>query len=180
VARARFERLVAEHFDGVWQLFRRLGLQSSEADDATQEVYLVAAWRMADIEPGREFAFLYGTALRMVANLRRRQARRNVDDEALAKLFDPTPSADELTDLKRLRELFDAALDRMDEELRVVLVLFELEGMTVPQIAELVGAPPGTVSSRLRRGREELLATWKRLEAAAKSRGGGRWRGGRR
>jgi RNA polymerase sigma-70 factor, ECF subfamily len=173
VSSARLERLVADHFDAIWRLLRRLGLPASEADDAAQEVLLVAAKRMAEIEPGKEQSFLYGTALRVAANARRR-ARARPDGGELETLIDSAPLADELTDLKRLRELFDAALGRMEEELRVVLVLFEVEGLSAPEIADVVGVPVGTVASRLRRGREKLLATWKRLEAGAVSRGGGR------
>jgi RNA polymerase sigma-70 factor, ECF subfamily len=52
-------------------------------------------------------------------------------------------------------------LDAMPIELRAVFVLFELEGMTSPEIAAISGLPPGTVASRLRRARErfrELVA----------------------
>ena len=53
----------------------------------------------------------------------------------------------------------------MELELKATFVLFELEELTVPQIADLLGVPPGTVSSRLRSARAEFQAAVKRLQA---------------
>ena len=50
-------------------------------------------------------------------------------------------------------------------ELRVVFVLFELEELSVPEIAKIVGVPEGTASSRLRRAREEFQKAAKRVRA---------------
>jgi RNA polymerase sigma-70 factor (ECF subfamily) len=56
-------------------------------------------------------------------------------------------------------------LESWPEELRTAFVLFELEGLSVPEIAELTETKSGTVASRLRRGRELFLAAVKRLKA---------------
>src|SRR3954451_20251671 len=64
--------LFERHYASVWRLLRRFGVQSSQVDDATQEVFWVAARRLADIQAGREQAFLYGIALRVALNERRR------------------------------------------------------------------------------------------------------------
>ena len=47
-------------------------------------------------------------------------------------------------------------LRQMSDDLRTVFVLFEIEGMTVPEVAEVVGIPLGTAASRLRRAREKF------------------------
>jgi RNA polymerase sigma-70 factor (ECF subfamily) len=61
--------------------------------------------------------------------------------------------------------LLDVALDQLPRELRTVLVLFELEGLPVKDIAELEAIPVGTAASRLRRAREEFSQVAKRLRA---------------
>jgi RNA polymerase sigma-70 factor (ECF subfamily) len=66
----------------------------------------------------------------------------------------PLPGPDELSDQKRARELLNRVLEDMTLELRTVFILFELEGLRSPEIAEMVGVPLGTVASRLRRARE--------------------------
>src|SRR5205814_5526355 len=67
----RLERMFREHHAVVWRMLRCRGLGPDAAADATQEVFLVAAQRLADIEPERERAFLIGTALRVAHTARR-------------------------------------------------------------------------------------------------------------
>ena len=73
-------------------------------------------------------------------------------------------------DRARARVLLDAILNAMPEELRTVFVLFELEQLGTPQIAELLGLPRGTVASRMRRAREDFEARVQRLEAQRRGR----------
>jgi RNA polymerase sigma-70 factor (ECF subfamily) len=162
----RLTTMVEEHFDFVWRTLRRVGVPEADADDAAQEVFLVAARRLGDIELGRERAFLVGTAIR-VASTRRRSARRRPDapDERAADAPDPSPDPEALASRREARRTLDLVLDEMAEELRVVFVLFELEELAAPEIAALVGIPTGTVASRLRRARESFHATVRRLRA---------------
>jgi RNA polymerase sigma-70 factor (ECF subfamily) len=147
--------MVVEHFDFIWRLLRRIGVPPAEIDDAAQQVFLVAIDRVDDIVIGRERAFLFGTATRVAATARRRRARESPSGVADAA-HDSLPLADELTDQKKARELLDTVLDGLDDDLRVIFVLFELDGMRLAEIAELTSLPLGTVSSRLRRGREQF------------------------
>ncbi|HTQ08109.1 MAG TPA: sigma-70 family RNA polymerase sigma factor [Polyangiaceae bacterium] len=150
-------RLVEEHFDFIWRLVRRLGLSVSDADDATQEVFIVAARRITSIESGRERTFLYGTALRVLANARRgARRRREQPGTELAELAASARGPDELLDDERARTRLDALLAELPLELRRVVVLAELEELSVPEIATLEGLPLGTAASRLRRARERL------------------------
>lgn len=162
--------LFQTHYAAVWRLLRRFGVPAAQLDDAAQEVFWVAARRFADIEPGREKAFLYGVALRVASNeLRRAQANAEVTlplaDLELV-LGDVAPTPEESLEQRRALALLDRALGRLPLELRTVLVLFELEGLEVSKIAEIEGLPLGTASSRLRRAREEFAAIAKRLRAA--------------
>jgi RNA polymerase sigma-70 factor (ECF subfamily) len=154
---ALIERLVLDHFDFIWRLLRRFGLEPSDADDAAQEVFIVAARRVASIERGRERPFLYGTALRVLANVRRgMRRRRETDGDVLAELPTTSRPVDELIDDERARAELDQLLAQLPPELRRVLVLAEIEGLSVPEIASLESIPLGTAASRLRRARERL------------------------
>ena len=160
---ARVAAMLRTYFRDVWRIVRRFGVPESSADDATQEVFIVASRRLEDIAPGSERAFLFASAVRVAANVRRSLgARRECpEDDSRPEGVDPLPSAEALLDQKRLRQLLDRVLDELSDDLRVSFVLYELEGMSSPEIAELLGIPLGTVASRLRRAREafEFAAT---------------------
>ncbi len=153
---ARVASLLRHHFRDVWRLVRRFGVPEHYADDAAQEVFIIASRRLPDIAPGSERPFLLASAVRVAANLRRAVgARRECsDDEGRPERVDPRPNPEALLDQKRLRQMLDNVLDRLSTDLRVTFVLYELEGLSAPQIAELLGIPLGTVASRLRRARE--------------------------
>jgi RNA polymerase sigma-70 factor (ECF subfamily) len=169
---SRLERMAAEHMVFVWRVIRRLGLQASEADDGVQEVFVVAAQRIADIEPGKERAFLFGAARRVARGLRR--VRRPEPSEHADTWRDEAPGPEEISDRKRARERLDAILEEMDDDLREVFVLYEIEGLTLPEIAEVTGAPLGTVTSRLRRARSVFETKCRRFEMPGFRRGGER------
>jgi len=149
----RLGRLIAAEYRLVWRLLRRFGVPESAVDDATQQVFLVIAERLDEIRPESERSFAFGTALRVAQTLRRRSAREGeLDPEHSAH----GPLPDELTDQRRACERLDRVLDQLPDDLRSVFVLFELEGMTSPEIATLTGLALGTVASRLRRAREQF------------------------
>ncbi len=156
------------HYASVWRLLRRFGVPAAELDDHAQEVFWVAARRFADLQPGREAAFLYGVAVRVASNVARRgkSTPLSAQDEAFEALIDPGPSPEEALNQRQALLLLDQVLDRMPLELRTVFVLFELEGISVIDIAEIEGIPVGTASSRLRRARQEFSAISKRAQAA--------------
>ena len=159
--------LFRTHYASIWRLLRRLGVRPAQLDDAAQEVFWVAARRLADIRSGSESSFLYGVALRIAAHETRREraAPPIADVDALSAVADLAPSPEEQLDARRARRLLDWVLDRMPLELRAVFVLFELEGLEVREIAALHELPVGTASSRLRRAREEFSALAKRARA---------------
>jgi len=155
------------HYASIWRLLRRLGVREAQLDDCAQEVFWVAARRFAEIEPGREHPFLYGVALRVAAQEVRRQRAQQagVALDAAPPLVAADPSPEQALAAREERALLDRVLDAMGHELREVLVLFELEGLSVQAIAALYGIPLGTASSRLRRAREEFSAIAKRVRA---------------
>ncbi len=168
---ARLTGLLRAHYLGVWRTLRRLGLDAPSADDATQEVFIVLSRRLNEVREGCEKTFVLSCAVRVAANYRRTwRVRHEVADErALAGEPDPRPSAEQLLDQKRFRQALDELLEGWPEDIRVAFVLFELEGLSVPEISQVTETKQGTVASRLRRARELFQAAAKRLRARAAS-----------
>lgn len=166
--RARFERLFAAHYRWVWCFLRRLGVPLGVVDDAAQQVFLVASERLASIEPAKERAFLAGVATRTAANARRLQARRREEPEPEAGTVPGSGrNPEELLDWKQRREKLDAWLSVLELELRAPFVLFELDGLSLVEIADLLSLPLGTVKTRLRRARTLFLEAARRSEGGA-------------
>jgi RNA polymerase sigma-70 factor (ECF subfamily) len=164
-------QLVEIHADFVWRSLRRLGVPDGSADDATQQVFLVAQAKLGHIQTGRERAFLFSVALNVAAHVRRSGARRREVSEAHAlELADPRPLPDAELDARRARALLDEVLDALSVELRTVFVLFELEEMSMAEISDVLEIPPGTVASRLRRAREEFHKVAERVRARVERR----------
>jgi RNA polymerase sigma-70 factor (ECF subfamily) len=162
----RVRRVVDAHFDFVWRLLRRLGVSESDADDATQQVFVVAAQRMDTILEGSERTFLFGTALRTAATLRRNSKRRERWVETRpADTACPEATPDEALERRQALALLDHLLEELPDDLRVVFVLCELEELTAPEIAALQNIPVGTVASRLRRARKEFSERLRRFQA---------------
>jgi RNA polymerase sigma-70 factor (ECF subfamily) len=151
--RARLRTAFEQNYAGVWRFLRRMGVPTDRADDASQQVFLIALTALDRIVVGCERGFLYGTAARVAAGYRR-QAVREVPTTELDVHASPLPAPDDLTDQKRAREVLDAIIDCMELDLRTVFVLAELDGFTAPEIAQALGIPLGTATSRLRRARE--------------------------
>jgi RNA polymerase sigma-70 factor (ECF subfamily) len=114
---------------------------------------------MRDIDPGKEKAFLIQTAIRLAASARRARAlSREVLTAELPEVSDGRPSPEQLSDQARTLRILDGVLAQMDLDLRSVFVLYEIEEMTMAEIAAVLQVPAGTVASRLRRAREDFLA----------------------
>ena len=163
----RLTELLRNHYTQVWRTVRHFGVDELFADDAVQKVFMVLADKLDDVIVGSEGRFLLSAAVRIASNYRQSWHHRHqvFDERALADERDPLPTAEQLLDEKRLREAFDELLERWPEDIRTAFVLFELEGLTMPEIAELTEAKIGTVASRLRRGRALFQAGVKRLKA---------------
>jgi len=168
--------MVDDHFAFIWRSLRGLGVPAHAADDAAQRVFWLAHQKLDSIEVGCEKSFLFSLARGTAANQRRSSARsREVSDSAaLDESLDESPSPEELSSMKQARQLLDKALDELPIELRTVFVLFELEGLTMAEIADVAAIAPGTVASRLRRARVEFHGIASRLQARVRAAGGNR------
>lgn len=159
-----FDVLYDEHFDVVWRTARRLGVPEAGADDVVQDVFLVLHRRLAEYDGRTPIKrWILGITVRVVGDHRRRYRRKDApcvpqpadsDGNVLLASSRPPPSA-ELEQQEQVR-LLEQLLGQLPEDKREVLVLSELEEMTVPEIAELLGANVNTVYTRLRAARQEF------------------------
>jgi RNA polymerase sigma-70 factor (ECF subfamily) len=163
-----FGDVYREHVGFVWRTLRHLGVAEADAEDAVQDVFVVVSDKLASFEGRSSLStWIYGICLR-VAQARRRRAhvRREVaTDPAELPIAEGGADGREAAERREAEALLDAILDTMPLEQRAVFTLFELEGATSEQIAELTGAPLGTVYSRLRLARETFRRATQRLEA---------------
>ena len=159
--------MVDAHFDFIWRSLRGLGVPAASVDDAAQQVFLTASQKLETITEGSERSFLFATARGIAANARRSQLRNRelLDEDALASHVDGAPDPEEVAASRQARIVLDRILDGLPEDLRTVFLLYELEGQTTAEIAALLGAPMGTVASRLRRAREEFQGAARRYQA---------------
>ncbi len=158
----RITAIVRAEHDFIWRLLRRLGIPAASVDDATQQVFCVAARRVDDIKPGSERSFLFGAAVRVASDRRRSREFRDPPVEQAGEEMDPAPNPEELAETRQRRVILQEILESMPMELRAVIILFELEQMTKLEVSELLGIPVGTAVSRLRRAREEFKACARR------------------
>jgi RNA polymerase sigma-70 factor, ECF subfamily len=162
-----FEELLAEHLDALYRTALRLCRgRKSDAEDLLQDAMLRAFERFGELrDPGAIKAWLFTILTRTNLNRIRTQRRRaemlasDLDErefeEALAS-WRGAEAPDELVDTALVRERLAAAVEGLDEQLRAVLWLSDVEGFRQREVAEMLGIPEGTVASRLFRARRIL------------------------
>lgn len=154
-----FRAVYDEHFAFVWRMLWRLGVWPGSVADAAQDVFVVVNRRLSDVR-GAELvqSFIYGVVVRVAGDYRRLQRRKGLVGAADCDEVPDgrTPSAYDHVQRKEAVALLDRLLDELDEQRREVLVLVELEGLSVPDVAKLVGANVNTIYTRLRRGRHDF------------------------
>ena len=163
------ERIYEQHADFVYRNLRRLGVPSGDLGDAMQEVFLTVHRTLAEFEGRSSVATWLFTICRSVARDRRQRAHRRyevADDDRLDQEPALGPELALVLEQREKLVLLDQLLETLDEEQRLVFVLFELENMTGSEIAQALGIPSGTVFSRLRLARVAFRAALGRHRAA--------------
>src|SRR5688572_22819203 len=146
VYRAWFERVVR------W--LPAMGVQRADLEDVAQEVFVIVQRRLTGFDGANLPAWLYAIALRVATNHRRLAWFRRIllapDDTAA----DPAPTPE--GDLERAQLLYRAEqlLEQLPRKQRRAFVLFEIEGYSGEEIAELEGIPLATVWTRVHHARK--------------------------
>jgi len=157
--RGSFEEIILPHLDAAHNLARWLVRGSDDADDVVQEACLRAFRYFSTFRGGNARAWL----LRIVRTTAFTCLQKN-RGQKLATEFDETIHRDACEALNPETlllqgadsRLLEQAMNHLPDRLREVLMLRELEDLSYKEIAEIVGAPVGTVMSTLFRARERF------------------------
>jgi RNA polymerase sigma-70 factor (ECF subfamily) len=147
-----------------WRVLKRHGVAERQLEDACQEVFLVAHRRRDDFEGRADVrTWLYGIALRVALNFRRkaRRARETLGEAPPEPVLEATQPDD--LDRKQLAALIEAALGELSESKREVFALYEIEDMTMAEVARTLGVPENTALYRLYGAREGIKAYVERM-----------------
>lgn len=141
----------------VWRSLRRLGVREADVEDVCQEVFMVVHRKLSTFEGRSKLTtWIYGICVRTASDYRRRAHRRH--EEPTDSPPDERESAPQLKELERRRALaqLDNALDTLDEARRAVFVLYEVEELSMPEVAKTLGIPLQTAYSRLHAARKQV------------------------
>jgi len=162
--RAAFGQLVERFAPQARRVARAVLQDPHDADDAAQDAFLAALVKLDQYDPRRPFG---PWLMRIVANAatdrRRRRTVRQVEPLA-PELTGGGPRPDREAEQSALGDRLRAALAELPERRRIAVVLFDVDGYSHAEIAQILGIPEGTVRSEVfhaRRRLRELLANWR-------------------
>ena len=153
-----FERVYDQHFCDVRRWVRAQGARPSDVDDLVQEVFMVAHRRLAHFDGENLAGWLYTITARKVRDARRvawfkyfcsLRARSSYDPPVKITPLDELETSEKLALLKR-------ALTKLTAKQRAALVLYDIEGYTGEEIAQLQASPLNTVWTRIYKARQVL------------------------
>jgi len=158
-SRALYER----YAQPVFRFLSALGVPPEEREDAAQDVFIAVYRGLKQFRGDAQLStWIYRIAARHASHLGRRRRMRSFLSLLPWHEAEPEPQDDPAEKASDLR-LLDRLLDKLSPKKRMVLVLFEIEGLGVNEIAIVMGCPPNTVWSRLRHARAELVKAARRI-----------------
>ena len=162
---AEFLKLVHKHKAQIYQNALYLLGNREDAEDITQETFIKAWENCAELRPKTARSWLLKCAQNLCFNLLKRQKFQvpltDGDDEELETLMHthsgrPNPSPDELVIQQELKDSVHCAIKKLPPDMRSVIIMRELNGMSFKEIAEVLEQPEGTVKSTAFRARKKL------------------------
>jgi RNA polymerase sigma-70 factor (ECF subfamily) len=163
-----FDHIYDRWFDEVARWVRSLGGPLADAEDVTQEVFVVVRRQLSRFDGANLGGWLYRITARTVSSHRRRAWVRRVmlrrPDVALEEIAESGSTPAELLEQKEARRAFYRLADRLNEKHRTPFILFEVEGYSGDEIAELLGITVATVWTRLHRARQQFFAALSRAK----------------
>lgn len=151
-----FNEIMRIHENRVFSVCLRIMGNRDQALDATQDAFLTV-FRKAHQFKGKSAlgTWIYRIAVNTCYDQIRKAKRR--PSQPLPEHLDPADdNAEAAVDAAGIRPDIKKALDRLPVEFRAAVVLSDMEGLSMPETAEVLGIPVGTVKSRVFRGRRLL------------------------
>jgi RNA polymerase sigma-70 factor (ECF subfamily) len=150
-----FDVLIAAYMRPAFQMAYRVVGHREDAEDLLQESFLAAYQYLDSFDVARPFGpWLNRIVLNRGANLRRSRTRRQTEPETEA--VSAAPSALEESTRTEARELLNRALATLSERQRLIVTLFDVDGLTSTEIGERLELAPGTVRWHLHEARRVL------------------------
>lgn len=163
-----FREVYDRHFGFVWRCLRALGVGSAHLDDAAQEVFLAVHRGLPGFRGEAALrTWLYGIVHNVAFKQRRTAARKGRAEPLFTEPIGAGPSPDEQAQDAQAAEFVARFAASLDDKKRDVFVLALVEGLTIPEVAEILGVPLNTAYTRLRSVRAELRAALERHGAKA-------------
>lgn len=155
-----FEPLYAAYFHHVTRWARAFGCPAADIDDVAQETFLVVRRRLDQFQGGNAAGWLYRITQHVTRGHRRRAWLRRVLQQrpelSLPEACEAGPV--EALEQREARRQMQAVLARMTERRRTTFFLFEIEGYSGEEIAQLEGVAVNTIYTRLHHARREFMA----------------------
>lgn len=152
-----FTAVYRAHFAYVIRALRRLGVREADLPDLAHDVFVVVHRKLSSFDPSRPMKpWLFGIAFRTALDKKRRHAsfKESLSDDAGERHPSLVPAADDLVAAREAHDVVMRALDALNDDQRAVFVMHELEGLSMPEICEVIDAPLNTLYSRLRLARD--------------------------
>lgn len=166
--RVDFDAMFLREFDYVWFTLRRLGVHARDLEDVTHDVFLLVHRHFERFDTTRPLRpWLFGFAYRAASDYRRLARHRLEVRGDLTDMSDPASSTADRAAARQSLGLAWAALERLDLDRRAVFVLHEVEGYSVPEIADALQIPLNTAYSRLRVARGEFARAVQHIRGGA-------------
>ena len=151
-----FDELVRLHIGRALRIARRLVPTHEDAEDVVQDAFLSAMRAINSFDIARPFGpWLTRIVVNQGITFRRARARRQ-DEGLSADLPSAGPSPVQLTERNEITDRFRAALELLSEQQRLMVQLFEVDGLSSPEIARLTGLSDGTVRWHIHAARKVL------------------------
>lgn len=148
----------------VWRVLRRLGVAESDVEDVCQEVFVVVHRKLPEFEHRSAVTtWVYGICVHTASDYRKRMGRRRevVTGEPPEQVSVLDPHQD--LEVRQAREQLDSVLGELDDDKRSVFVLYEIEQLSMNDVAVAVGCPVQTAYSRLHAARALVTLSVKKL-----------------
>jgi RNA polymerase sigma-70 factor (ECF subfamily) len=157
---ARFREIYENWFDHILKWLYAFGVPSSDTEDLAQEIFLVVRRKLSRFDGNNLAGWLYRITQLTVRDHRRRSwfknlvvRRREID---LTELSHGGESPERRYEQRENRRIFQELMDKMSEKRRTTFVLFEVEGYSGQEIADMHDVPLGTVWTRLHHARKDF------------------------
>jgi len=163
---AAFEELVKRHQARAYAIAFRLLGRREDAQEVAQEAFSRAYFRLAEFRGQAQFrTWLYRILVNLATDFLRRRKPEVSEKKALFQIVDTRGNPSEHLYRQELRQSIEEAINALPADLRTVILLREMEGLSYADIALVIRRPVGTVMSRLfharRRLQQSLSAYWK-------------------